>query len=67
MLYNDHDAVEVETAVKKALCANAGSSDAVKYILINAQDQAPAFNTLKNRQTFPPPDVSVYHQIGGGL
>ena len=67
MFYNDHGAVEIETAVKKALWANAGSSEAVKHILINAQDRAPVFGALTTWQTLPPPDVSVYHQIGGGL
>lgn len=67
MLYNDHGAVEIEAAVKKALWANAGSSEAVKHILINAQDRAPVFGALTTWQTLPPPDVSVYHQVGGGL
>ncbi len=67
MLYKDHDADEIETAVENALYANVGSSDAVKHILINAHDQASSFGSLENWQTLPPPDVSVYHKIGGGI
>lgn len=67
MLYKDHDAVDIEAAVKKALYANTGSGDAVKHILINAYETSPTFGSLKNWQTLPPPDVSVYHQIGGGI
>jgi hypothetical protein len=67
MLYKEHDANFIETAIEKALDANAGSGEAVKHILINAHDQGTDFGSLKNWQTLPPPDVSVYHQIGGAL
>ncbi|MFV9646254.1 MAG: IS21 family transposase [Desulfobacterales bacterium] len=68
MLYKDHDAGDIESAVEKALSANVSSSQAVKYILINSQKQTePSFAALKNWQTLPPPDVSIYHQIGGGI
>lgn len=67
MLYKDHDDNEIETAIEKALYANTGSSDTVKHILLNAHCQAVDFGSLKNWQTLPPPDVSVYHKIGGGI
>lgn len=68
MLYKDHDAGDIESAVEKALSANVSSSQAVKHILINSQKQTePSFAALKNWQTLPPPDVSIYHQIGGGI
>ncbi len=67
MLYKDHGANAVEAAVEKALCANTGSSDAVKHILFNARSQARHFDSLEKWQTLPSPDVSVYHQIGGAL
>lgn len=67
MLYKDHGANAIETAVEKALCANTGSSDAVKHILLNTHCRAAHFDSLKNWQTLPPPDVSVYHEIGGVL
>lgn len=65
MLYKDHDARAIETAVEKALNANTGTSDAVKHMLITPHGQD--FGSLKNWQTLPPPDVSVYQQIGGAL
>jgi transposase len=67
MLYKDHDAKAIETAIEKALYANTGSSDAVKHILLNAHGQATHFGSLENWQTLPTPDISVYHQIGGVL
>ena len=67
MLYKEPDTKAIEAAIEKALSANTGSSDAVKHILINTCGQATHFGSLKNWQTLPPPDVSVYHQIGGAL
>ena len=68
MLYKDYDATAIEAAVEKALAANAGSSDAVTHMLIHRHAQAAAdFGSLNNWHRFPPPDVSVYHQIGGTL
>jgi hypothetical protein len=66
MLYKDHDAGEIESAVEAALTANAGSSEAVKHILIDKKRiPGVSFDTLDNWQTLPPADVSVYEQIGG--
>ena len=67
MFYKDHDAKEIETAIDKALIANTGSSEAVRHILLNANGQARQFGTLDGWQRSTPPDVSVYHQIGGAL
>ena len=67
MLYKDYDAKAIETAIEKALCANTGSSDAVKHILLNAHCRTTQFDSLKNWQKLPPPDVSVYQEIGGVL
>ncbi|MBW2154781.1 MAG: IS21 family transposase [Deltaproteobacteria bacterium] len=67
ILYKDHDAVEIEAAVEKALDANTGFSAAVKHLLINAHDPAPSFAPLENWEKLPPSDVSVYRQIGGGI
>jgi hypothetical protein len=67
MLYKEHDTKAIEAAIAKALFANAGSSDAVKHIMINTSGQATHFGSLKDWQRLPPPDVSVYHQIGGAL
>jgi hypothetical protein len=65
MLYKDHDAHEVERAIEKALGANTGSSDAVKHILLDTDEQA--IQSLDSWQRFSPPDVSVYQQIGGAI
>ena len=67
MLYKDHEASEIESAIEKALDANTGSSDAVKHILLSANGQASEFGSLDDWQRFSPPDVSVYHQIGGAI
>ena len=67
MLYKDHDAQKIETAIEKALVANTGSSDAVKHILLNTDERALQFGSLDSWQRFTPPDVSVYQQIGGAI
>lgn len=67
MLYKEHATKAVEAAIEKALNAHTGTSDAVKHILINTCDSATGFGSLTNWKTLPPPDVSVYHQIGGVL
>ena len=67
MLYKDYETSAIEAAIEKALYANTGSSDAVKHILLNAHCQPADFDSLKNWQTLPPPDVSVYREIGGDL
>lgn len=67
MLYKDHAANDVQSAVEKALSANAVSSQAVKHILIESQDRSSPIAPLKNWQTLSPPDVSIYQQIGGAI
>jgi hypothetical protein len=67
MLYMDHDAHEIERAIEKALGANTGSSEAVKHILLDTDEQATQFVPLDSWQRFSPPDVSVYQQIGGAI
>lgn len=67
MLYEKHGAGDIESAVEKALSANAGSSQAVKHILIESQDRSLPIVPLENWQTLPPPDVSIYEQIGGAV
>ncbi len=66
MLYKDHDAGDIESAVQTALESNVGSSEAVKHILINQKGSSEfSFVALDNWQSLPPADVSVYDQIGG--
>lgn len=67
-LYKDHDGCDIESAVETALTSNAGSSEAVKHILIDNKGASDlSFASLDNWQTLPPADVSVYEQIGGGV
>lgn len=66
MLYKDHAACDIESAVDKALTASTGYSQAVEHILKSTQEH-PSFVTLKNWQTLPPPDVTIYGQIGGAI
>ena len=68
MLYKDHAAADIQSAVEKALLANVSSSEAVEHILKNsADDHNASFAPLHNWQSLPAPDVSIYEQIGGGL
>jgi hypothetical protein len=68
MLYQDYAAGDIQSAVEKALSANAGFSQAVKHILFNKEDQSKSsFVALDNWQTLSPPDVSIYEQIGGAI
>jgi transposase len=68
MLYKDHAAGDVESAVSTALSSGAGSSQAVKHILLHKNgNDSQSFSTLDNWQTLPSPDVSVYGQIGGAV
>jgi hypothetical protein len=67
MLYKDHAAADIQSAVEKALYANAGCYRAVEHILKNPpDDQDASFGPLDNWQTLPPPDLTLYEQIGGG-
>ncbi len=68
MLYRDHAAGDIESAVSTALSSGAGCSQAVKHILLHKQgNDSQTFSALDNWQTLPPPDVSVYGQIGGAI
>jgi len=66
-LYKELPAGDIESAVEGALSSHAGSSQVVKHILIHKKDHCESFLTLDNWQSLPPPDVSIYAQIGGGL
>jgi hypothetical protein len=68
MLYKDHDIGDIESAVETALTSNAGSSEAVKHILLDKKGGSDfSFAALDNWQTLPPADVSAYEQIGGDI
>jgi len=68
MLYKDHAAADIESAVEMSLSSNASSSQVVKHILINKEGHCDlSFSALDNWQTLPPPDVSIYGRIGGDI
>jgi len=68
MLYKDHAAADIESAVEMSLSSNASSSQVVKHILINKEGDCDlSFSALDNWQTLPPPDVSIYGRIGGDI
>ena len=68
MLYKDHAAGDIESAVETALSSGASGSQVVKHILINKEGHCDlSFSALDNWQTLPPPDVSIYGQIGGDI
>jgi transposase len=68
MLYKEHDEADIIKAVKAAITANISSSGAVEHILHNAiTPSGKSILPLDNWQTLPPPDLSVYGQIGGEI
>lgn len=68
MFFKEHREADVINAVEDAVAANVSSSEAVEHILLNAvTPKATCSLPLDNWQTLPPPDLSVYGQIGGGI
>jgi len=68
MLFKEHKKENVISAVEEALSAGVSSSETVEHILISRiapVEYSPV--PLNNWETLPPPDVSVYSQIGGAL
>ncbi len=65
MLYREYKADEVEAAVELALENNISTSDGVRCILIYTLDTGADIASLENWPSLPPPDVTVYGQLGG--
>jgi len=66
MFYRDYPAAEIHAAVELALEKSISSSDGVRHILIYTNgDDAPPIPSLSGRTSLPPPDVTVYGQLGG--
>ena len=56
---------EVEAAVELALEKNIRTSDGVQHILTYAKEAVDSIAPLTNWSRLPPPDVTVYRQLGG--
>ena len=68
MLFKEHEEKDVTAAVEEALVAGVSSSESVEHILINRiAPEKHLWAPLKNWETLPPPDVSVYDRIGGEI
>jgi hypothetical protein len=64
MLYRDHQAEEVEAAVKRAVENGVSSSAGVKHLLLPSSCGEPC-EPVKGWPATEPADVSVYAQLGG--
>ena len=65
MLYRNHEASEVETAVALALEHNISSSQGVRHLLIYANEVENITNSLDGWESLPPTDIDRYEQLGG--
>ena len=67
MLYSDYPAKEIEAAVDLAMENSLSSSEAVHHLLIYTDNTGIGIVPLDNWSSLPPPDISVYGQLGGVL
>ena len=65
MFYRDHPASEVEGAVELALENHIHTSAGVHHVLIYTNEPDVCIAPLANWPSMPPPDVTVYGQLGG--
>lgn len=65
MLYSSYKADEVETAVKLALEKNLSGSEAVRHLLIYANERPVPITRLADWSSLPSPDLSLYGVLGG--
>ena len=65
MLYREYGAEEIEAAVELAVDNNVSSSDGVHHILAYTGSVNIPIEPLASWPTLPPPDLSVYGQLGG--
>jgi hypothetical protein len=65
MFYREHPAGEVEAAVELALENNIRTSEGVRHVLIYTNESGACIAPLANWPSMPPPDVTVYGQLGG--
>jgi len=65
MLYGDYAADDVEAAVELVLEKKLSTSDGVRHLLIHANETRITTDRLRDWQSLPAPDVSVYGALGG--
>lgn len=65
MFYREHQASEVEAAVELALENNIRTSEGVRHVFIYTNEPDACIAPLANWPSMPPPDVTVYGQLGG--
>lgn len=66
MLYRHYGADDVEAAVVLALEKNIRTSPGVEHILLYTGEVGTVSAPLADWPRLPPPDVTVYGQLGGG-
>ncbi len=55
-------------AIEEAIGIGVSCSDAVLQILLNASEkETNRFSPLKNWETMPDPDITIYGEIGGTI
>ncbi|MBU4235716.1 MAG: hypothetical protein KKI01_05215 [Proteobacteria bacterium] len=65
MLYQNNKPGEVEAAVELAVEKNISTSGGVLHLLIYANEPGNATQPLTDWPSMPPPDVTIYGQLGG--
>jgi hypothetical protein len=65
MLYQHHNADDIEAATDLALQSHISSSEGVKHLLIYANSKDIAQAPLGNWSSLPAPDLEAYAPLGG--
>lgn len=65
MLYQVHNADELEAVIDLALQSRISSSEGVKHLLIYANSKDTVQTPLENWSSLPDPDLTVYAPLGG--
>ena len=65
MLFRNHSAADVYSAIEIALTATISTSDGVKHILLANQETPDKIESLSDWPTLAVTDISVYGQLGG--
>jgi len=65
MLFRNHSAADVYSAIEIALTATISTSDGVKNMLLSNQEEPDKIESLSDWPTLAAADTSVYGQLGG--